>query len=1227
MGTHKHTWGALLVSLILLAISSSAYTVPDRLPLEIRHFNVTTGLPVNGTYSMNISVYDDASRTTLLYSEIQSVSFDDNGLAGIYLDATIDFEEDTYLCIDDTGDGESTGCMEFGFLPYSKYANLANGISGTGTIITTGDATVGALTVTGNATQEGFSIWDTRGGIPYTNLTIAADDIPESAILFSTTCGSGNRLYISGGDLACEAATVYSADESWINLIGAQFTLNETYLNESSIVAYILTNVSLLMDDMSTAQSDIVFLQTNASNQDTRIIFLETNATNVNTRLATLEGAGYITSAFALTNHLGGTLATPTVVNTAGLHYKNATAGIPTCGAGEFATFDGTDWSCATPAGAGDITSVEGLDDWIYNGTDTGDVGLRYNETKYDEFGNLRWIELGDNFIGDVTGPYDATIVGDNSHDHDQSTVSGFLLLTGGTVDGNVLINGNFSVIGDVVNFTVTEQELNGSFLPGLDKVFYLGSEDKEWLGHYIYNLNYSKINTVTFPAACASGEAVTDLDGASCTAFFDALADFTGTLTDTALCTYNLAGTEIVCNTATTSFIANSNDQVTPDNVLSTGQTDEYCLTYEATGGTWEWQVCGAGGGGDPTWIVQDSGYITPNVTIATTGVNMSGSDVIIDVLTVGEADLKVYGNESHIYMSDGSELKIGGTASSYVSIDGLVVQSTGSLALTPTGSLALNSVGNMVTKRTDAGNAQFYFDSTSDGATNGEVNIVLRVDGNNSDEIRLRHFDVFDARRGLVLVADTTEDQQYIPVSPDLYRLGADGYEWEELHVDTILSSESIVVRPSGDDGTDQIAIAEVSQATHLIKSGTANPVIALRFPDQGTGGIDFYHRADDRMQIGVNNGEGGGGDIWAMDSGDANYPNHFRLDADSNLTLEASAGNVYLDPSTGTVSIQHTALPVIEGIIEGDATKWGKMEFYDGSGHMVLSNNWGGGDADIKLEADNDVQFYSRGVTAEYLEFNNDGTNTLLSAGDRLDLETDQNPGVTNPETVLNVGAIGGSYINFNSLNHSIVNGFEIETGYDVLFISPDNGEIRLIDQDHDPYTITTYLKLDNSGTVTGIGENLGLRAGAGYNITFGPNNNAEDLVIYDRGGAIGIKSVGSGVYIDDNLVIETANDAPLRVESTDGTASLRIEDDSTTDNSLFVRAIGDVMYLTASGSGGRLQITTDTGVTRMSTEATAPATCSIGDIYFDSSGGFCACTASNSWENMGVTGNCT
>lgn len=40
------------------------------------------------------------------------------------------------------------------------------------------------------------------------------------------------------------------------------------------------------------------------------------------------------------------------------------------------------------------------------------------------------------------------------------------------------------------------------------------------------------------------------------------------------------------------------SNDLITANSILSTGQIDEYCLAYEATGSTFEWEICGAGGG-----------------------------------------------------------------------------------------------------------------------------------------------------------------------------------------------------------------------------------------------------------------------------------------------------------------------------------------------------------------------------------------------------------------------------------------------------------------------------------------------------------------------------------------------------------------------------------------------------------------------------------------------------
>jgi len=39
-------------------------------------------------------------------------------------------------------------------------------------------------------------------------------------------------------------------------------------------------------------------------------------------------------------------------------------------------------------------------------------------------------------------------------------------------------------------------------------------------------------------------------------------------------------------------------NDSITADMLVSTGQTDEYCLSYEATGDTLEWKDCSAGSG-----------------------------------------------------------------------------------------------------------------------------------------------------------------------------------------------------------------------------------------------------------------------------------------------------------------------------------------------------------------------------------------------------------------------------------------------------------------------------------------------------------------------------------------------------------------------------------------------------------------------------------------------------
>ncbi len=63
-------------------------------------------------------------------------------------------------------------------------------------------------------------------------------------------------------------------------------------------------------------------------------------------------------------------------------------------------------------------------------------------------------------------------------------------------------------------------------------------------------------------------------------------------------------------------------NDSITPDNLKSTGQTDEFCLTYELTGDGLEWAACG-GGGSSIILDLGDNGVneSTGITEIATTG------------------------------------------------------------------------------------------------------------------------------------------------------------------------------------------------------------------------------------------------------------------------------------------------------------------------------------------------------------------------------------------------------------------------------------------------------------------------------------------------------------------------------------------------------------------------------------------------------------------------------
>lgn len=80
-------------------------------------------------------------------------------------------------------------------------------------------------------------------------------------------------------------------------------------------------------------------------------------------------------------------------------------------------------------------------------------------------------------------------------------------------------------------------------------------------------------------------------------------------------------------------------NDDITPDMVLSTGQTDEYVLTYEATGDTWEWAAAAAASFTD---IDTDYGAetVTSVWTLSGNWVNTANpwaDNEVSDTLTIG--------------------------------------------------------------------------------------------------------------------------------------------------------------------------------------------------------------------------------------------------------------------------------------------------------------------------------------------------------------------------------------------------------------------------------------------------------------------------------------------------------------------------------------------------------------------------------------------------------------
>jgi hypothetical protein len=71
-----------------------------------------------------------------------------------------------------------------------------------------------------------------------------------------------------------------------------------------------------------------------------------------------------------------------------------------------------------------------------------------------------------------------------------QNQIDGKLNSAGGTIIGDLQINGNLTVLGTYINLTIQNQIINGSFRPELNNTFDLGNQTNIWKTLYVNTIN-----------------------------------------------------------------------------------------------------------------------------------------------------------------------------------------------------------------------------------------------------------------------------------------------------------------------------------------------------------------------------------------------------------------------------------------------------------------------------------------------------------------------------------------------------------------------------------------------------------------------------------------------------------------------------------------------------------------------------------------------------------------
>jgi len=124
-------------------------------------------------------------------------------------------------------------------------------------------------------------------------------------------------------------------------------------------------------------------------------------------------------------------------------------------------------------------------------------------------------------------------------------------------------------------------------------------------------------------------------------------------------------------------------------------------------------------------------------------------------------------------------------------------------------------------------------------------------------------------------------------------------------------------------------------------------------------------------------------------------------------------------------------------------------------------------------------------------------------------------------------------------------------------------------------------------------------------------------ADDTVI------MGIAGIARAYFSASGIQVGSAGIATSTPTATVPNLRPRVDDTDTgigwVSADILTLIVGGQTALTIPETAGAVVFT-------FHTEAAAPATCAIGDFYIDTSGAYCACSATNTWSNMHATGSC-